>query len=62
MALEKSIKDSRYCHTAELTPNQAEIKNRLTEMQSKLDALSARVNEVEESEWHRRQVDGKEGS
>ena len=28
--------------------NQAKIKNTLTEMQSKLDALTARVNEVEE--------------
>ena len=28
--------------------NQAEIKNTLTKMQSKLDALTARVNEVEE--------------
>ena len=28
--------------------NQAKIKNRLNEMQSKLDVLTARVNEVEE--------------
>ena len=28
--------------------NQGEIKNTLAEMQSKLDALTARVNEVEE--------------
>ena len=31
-------------------------------MQSKLDAITARINEVEESEWHRRQVDGMKGS
>ena len=32
----------------ELRSNQDKIKNILTEMQSKLDALTARVNEVEE--------------
>ena len=44
VALGKSIKDSRVFITAELRSNQAEIKNTLTEMQSKLDALTARVN------------------
>ena len=48
VALEKSIKDSIDFVTAELRPNQAKIKNRLNEMQSKLDILTARVNEVEE--------------
>lgn len=32
---------------AELRSNQAAIKNTLTEMQSKLDAVTARFNEVE---------------
>ena len=44
VALEKSIKDSRDSLTAELRSNQAEIKNTLTDMQYKLDALTARVN------------------
>ena len=48
VALEKGIKDSRDSLTAELKPNQAEIKNTLTEMQFKLDALTTGVNEVEE--------------
>ena len=48
MALEKSIKDSRDFMTADFTYNQAEIKNRLNEMQSKLEVLTTRVNEVEE--------------
>ena len=48
--------------TAEFISNQAEIHNQLNEMQSKLDVLTMRVNEVEESERHRRQVDGKEGN
>ena len=48
MALEKSIKDSRDFITAELRSNQAKFKNRLNEIQSKLDVLIARVNEVEE--------------
>ena len=36
VALEKSIKDSRDFMTAEFRSNQAEIKNQLNEMQSKL--------------------------
>ena len=48
MALEKSIKDSRDFMTAEFRSNQAEIKNQLNEMQSKLEVLTMRVNEVEE--------------
>ena len=34
--------------TAEFRSNQAEIKNQLNEMQSKLEVLMMRVNEVEE--------------
>ena len=34
--------------TAEFRYNQAEIKNQLNEMQSKLEVLTMRVNEVEE--------------
>ena len=49
VSLKKSIKDSRDSLTAELRSNQAKIKNTLTEMQSKLDVLTARVNEVEET-------------
>ena len=45
-ALEKSIKDSRDFMTAEFRSNQAEIKNQLNEMQSKLEVLTTRVNEV----------------
>ena len=48
MALEKNIKDSRDFMTAELRSNQAEIKNQLNEMQSKIEVLTTRVNEVEE--------------
>ena len=35
--------------TAEFRSNQANIKNQLNEMQSKLEALTTRVNEVEET-------------
>ena len=31
-----------------MSSNQAKVKNALTEMQAKLDALTARVNEAEE--------------
>ena len=41
--------DSRDSFTVELRSNQAKIKNILTEMQSKLDAVTARINEVEET-------------
>ena len=47
MALEKGIKVSRDFMTAEFRSNQAEIKNQLNEMQSKLEVLTTRVNEVE---------------
>ena len=62
MALEKSIKESRDFMTAEFRSNQAEIKNQLNEIQSKLQVLMMRINEVEERVNDRRQVDGKEGS
>ena len=48
VALEKSIKDSRDFMTAEFRSTQAKIKIQLNEMQSKLDALTAGVNEREE--------------
>ena len=50
VALEKkkNIKDSRDFITAEFRLNQATIKNQLNEMQSKLEVLTLRVNEVEE--------------
>ena len=48
VALKKSIKDSRDFMTAEFRSNQGEIKNQLNEMQSKLEVLTPRVNEVEE--------------
>ena len=48
VALKKSIKDSRDFMTAEFRANQAEIKNQLNEMQSTLEFLMTRVNEVEE--------------
>ena len=47
VALEKSIKVSKDFMTAEFRSNQAEIKNQLNEMQSKLEVLTMRVNEVE---------------
>ena len=50
VALEKSIKDSRDFMTAEFRANQAEIKNQLNEMQSKLEVLTTRVNEVRVSD------------
>ena len=43
----KNQKDSRDFMTAEFRSNQAEIKNQLNEMQSKLEVLTMRVNEVE---------------
>ena len=48
MTLEKRIKDSRDFFITELRSNQAKIKNQLNEMQSKLEVLTMRVNEVEE--------------
>ena len=48
MAQEKSIKESRDFMTAEFRSNQAKIKNKLNEMQSKLEVQMMRVNEVEE--------------
>ena len=59
---EKSIKDSRDSLSAEMVSNQTKIKNILAEMQSKLDAVTAKVNEAKESKWPRRQIDGKEVS
>ena len=48
VAPENSIKDSREFMTAEFRSNQAEVINQLTEMQSKVEILTTRVNEVEE--------------
>ena len=48
VTLEKSIKDSRDFVSTELRSNPAKIKNRLNEMQSKLDALTARLHEAKE--------------
>ena len=49
MALEKKgIKDSRDFMTSEFRSNQAKIKNQLNEMESKLEVLTTRVNEMEE--------------
>ena len=47
VALEKSIKDSTDFITAKFRANQAEIKNQLNEMQSKMEVVTTRVNEVE---------------
>ena len=47
VALEKSFMLWRL-FTAEFSSNQAKIKNRLNDLQSKLDVLTARANEVEE--------------
>ena len=48
VALEKSIKESKDFITEELRYSQAENKNKLNEMQFRLDVQTARVNEVEE--------------
>ena len=48
MALEKSIKDSRDFVTADLDLIRPKLK--INEMQSKLEFLTMRVNEVEERE------------
>ena len=48
VAREKSIKDSRDFMNEEFRSNQAEIKNQLNEIQSKLEVLMMRVSEVEE--------------
>ena len=64
VALEKSIKDSRDFMNAEFRSDQAEIKNQLNEMQSKLGVLTTRGNEVEEqvSDTEDKLMDGKEGA
>ena len=49
VALEKSIKDLRDFMPAEFRFNQAKIKNQLNELQSKLEVVTMRVNEVEET-------------
>ena len=46
VALKKSIKDSRDFMTAEFKSNQAKIKYQLNEMQSKLEVIMTRVNEL----------------
>ena len=46
VGLEKSITDTGGSLSVEIKSNQAEIKNALTSMQSKLGALTARVNET----------------
>jgi len=46
--LEKTISSNIESLRAEMRANQAEHKNATNEMQSKLDTLTARVNEVEE--------------
>ena len=46
----KKHKESRDFMTAEFRSNQAKIKNQLNERRSKLEVLTTRVNEVEESE------------
>ena len=48
VALEKGIKDSRDFMTTNFRSNHAKIRNQLNEMQSKLEVLMRRVNEVEE--------------
>ena len=48
VALEKRIEHSRDIMSGEFRSNQAEIKNQLNEMQSKLEVLMMRINEVEE--------------
>ena len=48
VALEKSIKDSRDFMTAIFRYNQAESKNQLNEVQSKLEVHTMRVHEAEE--------------
>ena len=48
VVLEKTINDSRAFMTAEFRSNQAKIKNQFNEMQSKLEVLMMKVNEVEE--------------
>ena len=46
--LEKNINESIETLRAEMRTNLVELKNAMNEMQSKLDALTARVNEAEE--------------
>ena len=46
--------------TAEFRSNQAEIKNKLNEMQSKLEVLMTRVNEVGVSDIEDKLMAGKE--
>ena len=49
-ALEKNIKESRDIMTAEFRANQAETKNQLNEMQSKLEVLMTRGKSRRKSE------------
>ena len=46
--LEKKIKENIESLKAEMRVNLAGMKNAMNQMQSKLDALTARVNEAEE--------------
>ena len=46
--LEKNINENIESLRAEMRTNLAEIKNSMSQMQSKLEALTARVNEAEE--------------
>ena len=48
VALEKSIKDSRDFITEEFRSNKDKMKNKLNEIQSKLEVLTTSVNKVEE--------------
>ena len=45
---EKNINENIESQRAEMRVNLAEIKNAMNQMQTKLDALTARVNEAEE--------------
>ena len=46
VALEKSVKDARDFMTAEFRSNQAEIKNQLNKMQSKMEVLVTYSSQV----------------
>ena len=48
VTLKKSMKDSRDLMTTEFRSNEGNIKNQLSEMHSKLEVLTMRVNKVED--------------
>ena len=46
--MEKSVEDTRESFSGEIKSNRVKIKKAISEVQSKMEALTARINEAEE--------------